>query len=157
MSKSFEWLMETVFYSDGSYRDIYIKTTNETEWDCFLNFIKNRNYFVEFYKDGAKFHYVGFSQKEIFDMTRREHAILMKIKLDTINIHCNFFCIDEIELDIDPNEIKNLNHIELIFDFIREVATVMKKEVILTPENCPESPLVRCNANNYEIEYMEID
>ncbi|MDQ2086332.1 hypothetical protein RBH29_07805 [Herbivorax sp. ANBcel31] len=145
-----------IFYCDGSFRDIYIKNTEENDWQIFLDFLKREKWTIDFYKDGNIIEYSCFSQEELFKLSE-EYAIRMVINIDSITINCNFFSVDEIELDIDPREVINDYLYKEIIVFIKETSKAIKKEIVLTPENCPEYPYLRCKPDLSEIEYLNLD
>ena len=146
-------IIEKVLYCDGSYRDIYIRPVTKNDWQKFLVYIKNE-LDVQFFKDGVTvdFSHLGFD--EIFCQTNG-HAILMVINLKPVTLNCNFFTIEEIELDIDPKEVIDFEVYNRVIDFIKKLSMALNKEVILTPENCPDKQLLSCSPLG-EVEYINI-
>ena len=63
-----------------------------------------------------------------------------------------FFTEDAIELDIDPREVLNQFNLDGILNFILEVGNLLRKDVILTDENCPERVWLKYNSTIEELE-----
>jgi hypothetical protein len=145
-----------VFYCDGSYRDIYIRNTSLSDWQAFHEFIKNERLCIEIFKDGARVEFDDLSVEEIFKLTE-QFAIRMCFYLDTLSVHCNFFTIEEIELDIDPKEVIDERIYNNVIEFLLKLSKAVNKEVVLTPENCPDYVILRSLPNRNEIEYVNID
>lgn len=59
----------------------------------------------------------------------------------------------ETEFDIDPLEVSDGPKLAAVFDFMYGLADVLRKEVLLTPENEWESAIFRCHPNADWIEY----
>jgi hypothetical protein len=149
-------LRSKVFYCDGSYRDIYVRNTSESDWEVFIQFIRSEQLPIEMYKDGVRIEFDNLSPREIFNLTE-QFAISMSILLDAVSIHCNFFTIDEIELDIDPIEVTNDYQFNRVTEFLVKLSNVMNKEVVLTPENCHDYIILKSLPNSNEIIYINID
>lgn len=145
--------METVFENDGSLRDIYILSTKLEDWQSFLDFIKEGNWKVEFYKDSERTNYINFNASELF-AKKNNYATTMTVMLEGLLVNCHFFSEDEIELDIDPVEVNNISRAESIFYFMVDIANRLNRDVSLTPENSPNHSLVRCRPQTSTIEYV---
>jgi hypothetical protein len=153
MKKNVE-LMENIFYQDGSFRDIYIKDIQMSDWQLVLDFLKSLHHKIKFFKDGNDFDYLDFCAEEIFNL-KNDFSIVMKICSDSMSINCHFFDSTEIEFDIDPHEITNVDSIEIIFNLIINLSKITQKRVVLTPENLSESPLVVCEPPEFIIKVIE--
>jgi hypothetical protein len=149
-------MISNVFYCDGSYRDIYIRNTSISDWNVFLEFIKREQLQLEMYKDGVRIEFDNLSIEEIFNLTK-QFAIRLIIYLDTVSIHCNFFTVEEIELDIDPKEVTNNCLYDRVIGFLLKLSNAVNKEVVLTPENCPDYVMLRSLPNQNGIEYVNVD
>lgn len=149
-------LKSKVFYCDGSYRDIYVRNTSESDWEVFLQFLKSEQLHIDMYKDGVWIELNNMSPREIFNLTE-QFAIRMCVFLEGVSIHCNFFTIDEIELDIDPIEVTNDHQFSSVVEFLVKLSNTMNKEVVLTPENCPDYIILKSLPTSNEIIYVNID
>ncbi|MGE5397575.1 MAG: hypothetical protein ACM3MK_08610 [Chitinophagales bacterium] len=147
--------LKEVFYIDGSLRDIYIKNTTIDDWQKALNLLCAKANKLEFYQDGVLMIDNKYKALDIFKIREQEIAVLMVIRIGSVNIHCHFFDEQEIEFDIDPKEVIEWSQFELIISFIRELAEVLGKEVILTPENMPEIPLLLAKPGNIDVVFLK--
>ena len=67
---------------------------------------------------------------------------LMRVQVGKALLHCHFFAIEEIEIDIDPREIASAIEHDGVMGFIESLGRALGKPVVLTPENDPETPIV---------------
>ena len=77
------------------------------------------------------------------DETGEMECKTVSIILGNIIINTHFFCIDEIEFDIDPKEINTIFDFEKVLNFINQISLILNKPVILTGENQREFPLIK--------------
>ncbi|MBS7530508.1 hypothetical protein IC619_008395 [Hazenella sp. IB182353] len=144
-------ILTNIFYKDGSLRDVYIFDTDEYEWRKFLNLLKTIPFICEFMVNGIESNHIHFDIQDILKLSD-EKNVLFIINLDGVKIHCHFFCIEEIELDINPKEINNYRAMNLVFEFMKTISNKLNKEVIITPENMPTYPLLTIYPNgDYQI------
>jgi hypothetical protein len=54
----------------------------------------------------------------------------------------HFFSEGEIECDIDPREVTSQADLDAVLSLMRQLGDATKKQVILTYENCSNSPLL---------------
>lgn len=127
---------QSVWFVDGSLRDVYIKHTNIEDWQSFLDWIEPKHYRYEFNGEEQELP----QAKDIF--VNSDGAHLLKIQIGKINIHCYFFVEYEIELDIDPKEIKEEKDQEQVFRFIENLANHINKSAMITPENMDYIPIM---------------
>jgi len=64
----------------------------------------------------------------IYSKKKKNHHIRMTISINEILINCYFFSEDEIEFDIDPNEINDVNDASKVFGFMKNLAMVLGKQ-----------------------------
>ena len=77
-----------------------------------------------------------------------EMLILMVI--DNIQINNHFFTDTKIENDISPAQINSLQDHEKIISYMTNISNVLNKPIILTPENEPETILIKVSNNFIE-------
>ena len=145
-------ILKDVFYRDGSLRDIYVLETTSGDWQKLITFLESADYRVTFGVDGVKRPLpTEFSeiQKHMGEVVQ-----LLSIYVEGVRLNCHFFWIEDIELDLLPNEVDTETKAEAIFRFMMEVGQLLEKEVILTPENGREFVIVRYNPKLNEIEYI---
>lgn len=119
---------------DGSLRDVYVTGTDERDWESFLEFVRDLPHEYSFDAQPARLP----SVKELF--ARRDVAHLLRIPVGNAHVHCHFFIVDELELDLDPREIKDAASHDLVLDFLSGLAERLAKPLLLAPENGPQVP-----------------
>lgn len=137
-------VLDNVFFNDGSLRDIYVIGVNLRDWQKFVDWIWTSTWDIVFYKDG---HITVYEENDVahFFEEKDNHSILMSINTNCILINCHFYSEDEIELDIDPKEVKSKSEANAVFEFMKNLSKILDKESILTVENSPEYPLFTVN------------
>jgi len=60
-----------------------------------------------------------------------------------MGLNCHFFGADEVELDLDPQEVRSAADGELLERLLTQMGRATSQEVILTPENQRDSAIAR--------------
>lgn len=139
---AFEW--------DGSLRDIYVLETTVGDWNKFLNFISTREFEFK-YLVGEVETELPLDVAEL--LARNDSGSLLSIDLNGAVANCHFFWDKDIELDLDPREIKSDAQAAIVFNFMARLGYVLGKDVILTGENTPTEIWFRYNIQTQEIEF----
>ena len=137
-------LKDKIYYQDGSFRDVYILATKRSDWEKWVGHI-NENYHIEWYngKTNRTEGRVGFSViKEYWD-GNSDLCSTAKIFIGNIQLNAHFFTENEIENDIDPREFRSIEDHEKLIKFMADISNLLGKEVILTPENEQNTPLIK--------------
>lgn len=146
-------LKQKIYYRDGSLRDIYIlQTSNEDDkkWTDYVN----KNYFIQWF-NGIKQTNENIIDFEVVEgYLNRKHDLCSSasVFIDKIQINNHFFSDKEIENDIDPRNVNNIQDHEKIIKYMSELSNLLDKTVILTPENEQETILIKVMKN--KIEYL---
>ena len=109
-------IQKNILYWDGSWRDIYFQGTTEKDWDKFLDFINERNLKYELILDDTISDLLPYA--EII----RHESKLLRIWVDNILLACHFFCAEEIEMDIDPREVKNIESWNKLISTLKDLS-----------------------------------
>ncbi len=153
-----DWkLLQNIYYEDnGTWRDIYIHNTTKLDWKKWINLV-NENYRLEFYNGltGRTEYKIKF--KIIHDYWDGKHntGSSTKIEIGSIDINCHFFTEEEIENDIDPKQVKNIEDHNLLISYLLLIESTLNKKVILTPENAPDFKLIECE--NGKIKFSNLN
>ena len=131
-------IKKEIYYSDGSLRDIYVLDTNADNWSEWISYI-NENYkvrFTYFDSEGNKI----LKEKIIFEELLKywksfEYSLDAEFVINEIIFKCYFFSEDEIEIDFWPSEVNSLEQHNSIIEYMKSISKLLKKEIILTPEN----------------------
>lgn len=146
-------MMKELFYIDGSLRDIYILDTLIVDWDNLINFIESGNWLIEFIRNNDIYSKIPYTAQQIFQFRASGDYIHLSISIRGVKVNCYFFEENQIELDIDPKEVQSLESGQQIIDFVCKLSKVLHKESSLTPENCPEDPLVIFKSRDDQVIY----
>lgn len=135
-----------IFEPDGALRDIYVLNVTFEDWKILIDYL-NLNHIVKYGPTGEN-EIINKIDKEYLtqmlnDETGEMECKTVSIILGNIIINTHFFCIDEIEFDIDPKEINTIFDFEKVLNFMNQISLILNKPVILTGENQREFPLIK--------------
>jgi hypothetical protein len=141
-------LKETVYYWDGSWRDIYIFGTTREDWEKWVEYV-NDNYKIDWYngktnKDESK---IDFSVISDYWDGNPDLGSTANLYVGNLQINAHFFDSGEIENDIDPREFNNVEDHEKLIKYLTDLSKILSKQVILTPENEHETILLTVNGD----------
>ncbi|GER89895.1 hypothetical protein KDW_40570 [Dictyobacter vulcani] len=122
------------FARDGSLRDLYIYKTQRNDWECLLNYIQKRSDFTNILFVDQHPHPLNVDIQDLFHMAS-DHAVLLRIDANQLQLHCHFFEMQEIELDLDPRDINTDDRLNRLMEFMHDISVLLKKSIFLTPEN----------------------
>ncbi|MBA4751512.1 MAG: hypothetical protein H2055_04695 [Sphingopyxis sp.] len=131
------------FEPDGGLRDIYILNASLPVWENIWALLRTDPDLLEFWIDGDRTDPPSDLQK-IFEH-RASHGFLATYRLGTMSLNCHFFGADEVELDLDPQEVRSAADGELLERFLTQMGRATSQEVVLTPENQRDSAIARYN------------
>lgn len=124
---------------DGSLRDVYFNDTGIEQWKKFALVIQELQYQYSFDNAAQKIPPVD----AIF--SNRDGHHMLSIFVSGVTINCHFFVLEEIELDIDPREVKGQFEHEAVLEFLELISRTIDRPANLTPENSPETPFLCFN------------
>jgi hypothetical protein len=128
-------VLRDVFFCDGSLRDLYVKNVSFADWLTLLKVAKT--YPVSIHPADLDLFGRPTEDSLFTDLTK-----LLAIDAGGVTICCHFFTPEEIELDIDPREVKGNEQVAAVFSFMHRLADALVKPVLLTPENAEDHPLL---------------
>lgn len=123
-----------LWHADGSLRDVYCSPCTSEHWEAFLRF-------ADMYESVYSFEgEVGRIPSIDSIFTNREGSHLLALRVGSAQVNCHFFVPEELELDIDPKEVRDDAQHDRMMEFLFELATAIGLPVRLTPENRPDQP-----------------
>ena len=140
------------FEFDGSWRDIYILETSDSEWQILIDFIRTNAYEYSCFVGGEEAA-LPIRVNGVFEPDYEFRPLLL-IKAGSVILNCHFFTEEEIEFDLDPREITSEFQAEQVFTFMRQLGDLLKKEVILTPENYQSYVIFKFSPSVGKIQYI---
>ena len=130
---------EPDFQVDGSLRDIYVQDTDMSDWQWFINLLLELRIKTEF-RRGLMIEDIPNHIKNAFS-GQDDETCTLSIFFDHILIRTHFFIESEIELDLDPRDVRSQQDLNNLVVLMDKIAQRLGKPVYLTPENCSESPI----------------
>lgn len=140
------------FRHDGTLRDIYILDVQLDHWEKAAGFIIRRGYRIRFAGAWTQTTFPADIAR-LFPTGPDSVLTTLFIDVSGASINCHFFSPDEIEFDLDPREIVDPSNLEAVFEFMHGLANAVGKDVVLTPENMPETAIFRCRPGVRRVEY----
>ena len=134
------------FKRDGILRDIYIQQTTLHDWERFYRFLSHRRFPLDYRRSDELTTPMPATAAEIFQDTRCVHTVSFDI--GGVFLNCHFFCVQQIELSFDPEYVESQARLDAVLYFMKEVGRLLRKEVLLTPENLTEAPIFRYSPEN---------
>jgi hypothetical protein len=122
---------------DGSYRDVYIQQATLGDWEALCKL--GAEYGLRYWCEGIEQDLPAVS--EIFG--NREHPHLMTLYAGLVRLNCHFFVPEEIELDIDPREIRGPDDHYAVLGFLERLSTATNKKLLITAENSEDMVLLQ--------------
>lgn len=124
---------------DGSLRDLLILETTLDDWRALMDFVRSAGYRTGFERDGEVAE-MPSDVAALFTAAGREHTYLWRIHHGGIDIHCHFFELSKIDMNVHPREIKSDAEIDALVDFIFLVGKHLRRDVLLAKDGW-EPPL----------------
>jgi len=143
-----ETLVNKFLEIDGSLRDIYVNSTDITDWEKMYDSLLKSEYSITYTCDGE----IQNNPKDvklIFDRT--DCSQILRVKEENIIFNTHFFINEQIEFDLDPRDFVAMDQSRILVNFMQFIATTLNKEVIMTPENCEEFVLLKVLPKKLEI------
>ena len=131
------------FASDGALRDVYVLDGGLDEWNALLGIAKRVG--GQFAVHGKETPPPGGAH-DVF-VTYEPATALLSFNWGGIDFAAHFFAQNEVELDFVPKDVTGQERLDALCAFLRELATATNKEVIVTPENYRESPILRVDSS----------
>jgi hypothetical protein len=144
------------FYPDGGLRDIYVLEAQVQDWQVVLDAIRHFQPQPIYTLDGVAADLPN-RVEQVFQR-RLDASPMMSFRILDMTLNCHFFGSDQvehdsqlIEFDLDPREVSDSEHLHALIDFMRLLGNLTGKVVILTPENCIESPILKYDPQSKQV------
>jgi hypothetical protein len=128
-------IQNSVYYKDGSLRDVYIHETTFGDWIKWINYV-NENYKIKFYNrlNEITLDKIDFNEVVKYWKKENQEGISASINVNGINLMCYFNLESEIELDFTPKEIIDIEAHNALINFFKACSTILHKPVVVTAE-----------------------
>lgn len=146
-------LKETIYYWDGSWRDIYVFDVVEEDWIKWIDYI-NSIYRITWYngKTDKTETKVDFTVIKAYWAGNEAFISTANVFLDQIQINTHFFEETEFESDIDPREFNSIEDHYRLIGYLKELSQLIEKPVYVTPENAPEKKLITVDKKDVKVD-----
>ena len=142
---------QQAFHADGSWRDIYIFDTNIEDWEKFFKFVQSYECELRYLRD-SELELMPPNICTIF--TDKEHSHSLSIDICDITLVAHFFLESEIELDINPSEIKSQLQLDRFIEFVSNLGRQLKKDVFITEESAETEIWFKYTAKNDNLTFQ---
>jgi hypothetical protein len=141
-----EIIQESIFYSDGSWRDVLVKDITRNDWIKFIDYV-NENFKVEFYNAATETTESKIDFEILSEYWDGKHSFLSGGRITAYGIDLNFpyFFENQIECYLDPSEINESHKADILIESLQEISKLLNKKVILSAENMPEFEYIHVN------------
>ena len=129
------------FVFDGALLDIYIFGTDATDWERLIRALHTSGFRLSYSLDGEPADVPTEARRAFADVEIA--AACLSVRFDGLLANTFFFTPLEIEFDIDPREIVGQTQLDALVRFMHRLADAVGKEVVLTPESCRGTVIVR--------------
>lgn len=134
------------FERKGAWFDLFVPRVTLRDWQRMLDMLRATSY---------KLTYAQAGERRAFPRTAVEafpapglNDRLMTVTFSGVVANCHFLSEDEIEMDLDPYDVKGQAELDALLGFMRKIALAIGKDVLLTVENKHDQVVIRVEAPN---------
>jgi hypothetical protein len=110
------------FERDEGLRDIYVVGTTNEDWRRFLRFARD-SYPTEFLVE-LESREMPDDPVVIFELGKH-NPVLMRMFLGAVQLNSYFFTTEEIDIDLDPTEVKTREDATRVLRFLKELGDAL--------------------------------
>lgn len=145
-----DWsLQKADFAADGSLRDIYIENATIDDWKLVVDIIQRGDYGARLQRGGGDVA-MPDNFESLFDTEDRH---FLRFRVSGVGLDCHFFAPGEIEFSFGPDEVTE-DKLHGLLAFMIDLGDATDKAVIMTPENCEESPIFRYAPSEHQLRWL---
>jgi hypothetical protein len=117
--------------NDGMLLDVVVSDTSLNDWQILLDYLSAK-YTCVYSENGSV---VPLPRAEVVFERRNKVSVSLECILMGFTVNSYFFVVNEIELDLLPNDVNSVDTAEQVFKLMEDMASILKKDVFLTPEH----------------------
>lgn len=121
-----------IFVPDsGAPLDIFAFDVTDHHWQSLLSFLST-NYELKYLEDG-----VAQPLPELTEIWQRagQKALTLQVILPGFTANAFFFCRDQIELNVFPEDVTSAEKAGAVFNLMKGLAQTLDREVFMVPES----------------------
>ena len=138
------------FVPDGALRDIYVEGTSIDDWRRTLALLFQGPYRTELRLGETRVSAPEDVASLFMPEGERFHLLFW---VGDVDVACHFFSYDEIEFDFVPNLIDEPK-LSSLLHFMLALGSMLKKVVIMTPENFRTAPIFRYSPDDDQMTWI---
>jgi hypothetical protein len=120
----------------GGLFDIMVFNVTLNDWELFFQYLSTHHKIVYEESGMAK----PLPNFDVIFERYAETPVSVKVCFPDFTVNCFFFDVDQIEMDVLPTDISSASRAELVFTLMSDVARLLGKRVIMTPESSEHRP-----------------
>jgi hypothetical protein len=125
---------------DGSSLwDVYVLGTDRSDWQGLLDWLHESRIPLSFERGGVS-EAAPLDVGDAFAQQEYQDTCTMFIDPAGMRVNTHFFIEEEIELDIDPRDVRGGHDLARLQAFLTRIAGLLGKTVLITPENGQDTP-----------------
>lgn len=153
---NWETLKEKVYYTDGSYREIYIRHASRDDWKKWAELINDSYHnFFHTYEYNSIANKIDFEM--MVDYWDGNYYLISAAYIFIDHIQMNAHFGDEVIIQkvFDPVSVNSVEDHDRIVGFMKALSEKLDKEVILSPENSSHNNLITVHRDKVEIPVLD--
>jgi hypothetical protein len=147
------WLGAVELDGDSLW-DVYLLGTDRGDWQRLLDWLRGSGIPLSFIR-GAASEAVPDDVIDAFALREDQDTCTLFIDPNGIRINTHFFIESEIELDLDPRDVRNASDLTRLQVFLTCIAGLLGRPVLITPENGQDVPWFEIAPDGLTRSYLE--
>lgn len=120
----------------GELLDMVVLDVTFNDWEAFLEYLSTQ-YQILYEESGIP---RPLPKVDVIFERYAETPVTVKVCFPGFTVNCFFFDVDKIEMDILATDINSVSRADLVFNLMSDVARLLGKPVIMTPEGSDVAP-----------------
>jgi len=144
----FEW--------DGSLREIYVLGATLQDWNKVLEFIRRLSPAATYFEDNVVVT-MPHNVEHILEKRNQGIGTRLDFMVSSFLLQSHFYVApseSDIDFILDPRELKNMDGLKRLVDFMEQLIILTKKRVVLTHEGTKDCRIIEGFAEADQISWM---
>jgi hypothetical protein len=134
------YIKATLYYEDGSLRDILINDVDFKDWKTYLEHLNN-SYKVSWHSTSGETKDINMEEVFRFLESDVDGYYMVVITIGDFSIDCHLGG-DVIEHVLSPRDIKSIDDHNMLLKYIKSISNLLSKPIVITSDNTPEDVLM---------------
>lgn len=137
---AWDYIKATLYYEDGSLRDILINEVDFNDWKTYLEHLSN-SYEVSWHSTSGETKDINMEEVFRFLESDIDGYYMVVITIGDFSIDCHIDG-DAIEHVLSPRDIKSIDDHNMLLNYIKSISNLLSKPIVMTSDNTPEDVLM---------------